>query len=379
MKAADVVIVGGGVIGLSIAYQLSTKGVVAHVLDRGPLGREASWAGAGILAPPAGRDTGRPDEALRTLSARLFPDWSHALREETGLDNGYRPCGAIDLALDDADAEALDTRTALWREEVVPHERLDRASIRLVEPQLTDQLRLAYLVPGRAQIRNPRHMKALQFACDARGVTLHPGLAVEGFERAGDVVTAVRTSEGRMTCGQVVVAAGAWSGGMLSGLGLDVPTPPVKGEMLLLRSPRRVLTRIIEHGHCYLVPRDDGRVLIGATEEDAGFDTRTTASAVRGLLDRALRLCPRLAEAELERSWAGLRPGNLDNRPSIGLAPGFRNVIVATGHRRAGLQLSTGTAVAVGELVLGRRPPFDLTPFRPGRPSGTPVTGAFLS
>lgn len=379
MKASDVVIVGGGVIGLSIAYKLSTQGVAATVLDRGPIGRAASWAGAGILAPPAGHDTGQPDEALRTLSARLYPEWSRALREETGLDNGYRLCGAIDLALDDAEATALEARTALWRAEAVPHERLDPDSIRRVEPAVTSQIRIAYLIPGRAQIRNPRHLKALQIACQARGVRLRPGVAVEGFERAGDVVTAVRTSEGALPCGRVVVAAGAWSGGVLAGIGLDVPTPPVKGQMLLLRSDRRVLGRIVERGPTYLVPRDDGRVLVGATEEDAGFDMRSTATAVGDLIARALRLCPALGDAELERSWAGLRPGNRDNRPTIGFAPGFRNVIIATGHRRAGLQLSTGTAAVVGDLLLDRSPALDLGPFRPGRPPGEPAAGAFLS
>lgn len=379
MKATDVVIVGGGVIGLSIAYELSQQGLTTTVLDRGPLGRAASWAGAGILAPPAGRATGRPEEALRSLSARLFPRWSEALRAETGLDNGYRACGAVDIALTEAESAELETRVALWRGEEVPHERLDAKALKGLEPGLVDSIVNAYLVPGRAQIRNPRHLKALEFACSLRGTVLRPGVAVEGIETVGDTITAVRTVEGTLPCDRVVLAAGAWSGDLASRMGLEIMTPPIKGQMVLLRCARPMLRRIIEHGPYYLVPRDDGRLLVGATQEDVGFDTRATAGAVAQLTVMAQRLCPGLAEAEFERCWAGLRPGNRDNRPTIGLVPGYRNLVVATGHLRSGLQLSTGTAVVVADLLLGRTPPFDPTPFRPGRDPSKPATGAFLS
>jgi glycine oxidase len=152
---------------------------------------------------------------------------------------------------------------------------------------------------------------------------------------------------------------------------LRVATPPVKGQIVLLRGARPLLSRIVEHGKNYLVPRDDGRVLVGATEEDAGFDTRATPVAVRDLIDEALRLCPALAGAELERAWAGLRPGSLDARPYLGAAPGFRNLFVATGHKRAGLQLSPGTAEVIADLVQDRPPRIDLAPFRLDRPPGT--------
>jgi glycine oxidase len=135
----------------------------------------------------------------------------------------------------------------------------------------------------------------------------------------------------------------------------------------LLKHDRPLLRRIVEHGKNYLVPREDGRVLIGATEEDAGFDKRSTPVAVRDLIDEALRLCPVLAEAEIEATWAGLRPGSIDTRPYIGLAPGFRNLVIATGHKRAGLQLSPATGELVTSLVLGRTPRLDLTPFRVDR------------
>jgi glycine oxidase len=163
---------------------------------------------------------------------------------------------------------------------------------------------------------------------------------------------------------------------------VDAPTPPIKGQIVLLASPpgRPLLRRIVEHGRCYLVPRDDGRILIGATEEDAGFDTRPTAGGVAGLIDEAVRLCPVLAEAEVERAWAGLRPGSVDARPYLGPLPGLDNAFVAAGHRRSGLQLATGTAEVLAALVLGRPSPIDLAPFRVDRePASAGADDAFRS
>ena len=200
-----------------------------------------------------------------------------------------------------------------------------------------------------------------------------------GFERIGPRVVAVETPTGKVACGTIVVAAGPWTGRLLAGLGLEVPTPPVKGQMVLLRSDRPVLRRIVEHGDRYLVPRDDGHVLVGATEEDAGFDTRTTDEAVRSLIDEAVTLCPALASCSFDRAWAGLRPGSVDSRPYLGPAPGFENLYVASGHKRAGLQLSTGTALLLADLVRGRPPRIALEAFAPGREAGAPGDESFRS
>jgi glycine oxidase len=176
-----------------------------------------------------------------------------------------------------------------------------------------------------------------------------------------------------------VVAAGAWSSGVLARLGVRVETPPLKGQIVLLKGDRPLLRRIVEHGKNYLVPREDGRILVGATEEEAGFDTRTTSEALHDLLAEAHRLCPGLIEARVERSWAGLRPGSVDSRPYLGFAPGWSNVIVATGHKRAGLQLAPATAEVIADLVLGRTPRVDLTPFRLDREPGEPADTTFRS
>lgn len=375
----DLVIVGGGVIGLSVAYSLAREGVKAVLLDRREVGREASWAGAGLIAANAERLRTNPMVELRSWSAVLYPEWSAALREETGIDNGYRRTGGVDVGWTVDEERDLRSMAGRWKAEGIVHERLAPGDFHRVEPALSPDLRVAYFLPDRAQIRNPWHVRALAVAAARRGAVLRPGEAVVGFETSGGRITGVKTNSGTVACGTVVITAGAWTGGLLDALGLHAPTPPVKGQIVLLKCDRPLLRRIVEHGRDYLVPRDDGRILIGATEEDAGFDTRSTPVAVRDLLDEALKLCPALAGAEVEKAWAGLRPGSLDTRPYLGALPGYDNAFVASGHKRAGLQLSPATAELITDLVLGRLPRIDLSPFRVGREPASGDSEVFRS
>lgn len=363
----DVVIVGGGVIGLSIAYCLAREGFASTILDRRELGREASWAGAGLIPPNTERIRTNPMIELRSWSAVLYPEWSARLLEETGIDNGYHRTGGVDVASTVDGAHALRVTAGRWRAEGIIFEQLAPTDVARIEPALGRHLEVAYFLPDRAQVRNPRHLRALEIAASNRGVVTKPGWEVSGFETCAGRVESVLTTQGPILCGSVVIAAGAWSGGLIEGLGASVPTPPLKGQIVLLRSEHPLLRRIVEESKNYLVPRDDGRILVGATEEEAGFDTRPTACGVRDLIDWAIRLCPALAAAEVERSWAGLRPGSIDTRPYIGPLPGFSNAFVATGHKRAGLQLSPATAEVMTDLVIGRRPRFDLSTFRVDR------------
>jgi glycine oxidase len=379
MKPADVVVIGGGVIGLSVAWCLAREGIKATVLDRGEPGRGASWAGAGMIPPHADRLRSNPMLDLRSWSAMLYPEWSEILRDETGIDNGYRKTGGVDVGATAEEDADLKTSAGRWRVEQVVYERLSPGDFHRVEPALNPDLRVAYFLPDRAQIRNPRHLKALARSLTAQGVALLAGSAVLGFETTAGRVSAVVTEAGAIPCGLAIVAAGAWSAGVLASLGVQVATPPLKGQIVLLRSERPLLRRIIEHGKKYLVPRDDGRVLIGATEEDAGFDTRTTAEAQGELLAEAYELCPILKEAEVERSWAGLRPGSIDSRPYLGFVPGYPNLIAATGHKRAGLQLAPASAEVITDLALGRPPRIDLAPFRLDREPGEPADPTYRS
>lgn len=375
----DVVIVGGGVMGLSAAYCLAREGVGTTVLDRQGLGREASWAGAGLIPANTERLRTSPTAELRSWSAVLYPEWSAALREETGIDNGYRRTGGVDVGFTAEEDRDLRSMAGRWRTEGVVFERLAPGDFARVEPALSPDLCVAYFLPDRAQIRNPWHLRALAAAATKRGAVLRPGERVVGFETTGGRVSAVVTESGAFPCVAVVLTAGAWTGGLLDGLGVRAPTPPLKGQIVLLKGDRPLLRRIVEHGKNYLVPREDGRILIGATEEDVGFDTRPTADGSRDLLAEALRLCPTLAGAAVETTWAGLRPGSLDTRPYIGPVPGFTNAFVAAGHKRAGLQLSPATAELVTDLVLGRAPRIDLTSFRIGRDPARAEDEAFRS
>jgi glycine oxidase len=370
----DVLIVGGGIIGLSLAYELAGQGGKVRLVDRGPLGREASWAGAGILPPPGSRP--QPDDPyteLFRISGELYPRWSADLREETGVDNGFRQCGGIYLSIGADDEPELQHLAAQWRVRGITAEALDAGQLAKREPALAagtagDRFRAAWWLAEEAQVRNPRHLKALALACARRGVEIGAGVAVEGFEMAAGRATQAITSAGKVAAGQICITSGPWSKGLVSRLGVDLPIRPIRGQMVLLSSPRPLLRSVINVGRQYLVPRPDGRILVGSTEEDAGFDKRTTAQAVARLLDFAVSLAPSLADLSIEQCWAGLRPGSHDDLPYLGRVPGCDNVFVAAGHFRHGLQLSPATAVVVGRLMMGHEPGVDLSPFRLDRP-----------
>jgi glycine oxidase len=349
-ESGDVVIVGGGVIGLTTAYFLAGAGASVLVADQGDFGQEASWAGAGIL-PPGNLQTARtPFDRLRALSASLFPSLSADLRERTGIDNGYLRCGGLEFVGDhDHTAEQE------WRGDGVVFEALDATRLRQLEPHVAAPSGMVYHLPELAQLRNPRHVKALLAACQSLGVWLRPGCPVHGFERQGQRVTAVQTLSGPLHADRVLLTAGAWSEVLLRQLGWRPGIRPVRGQIALLRCETPLFRHVLMRGPRYLVPRADGRVLVGSTEEDVGFDKRTTARAIHDLLELACGLVPGLADAPLERCWAGLRPGSPDGLPYLGRVPEWDNVYVAAGHFRAGIQLSSGTGLVMKQLLLGEK------------------------
>jgi glycine oxidase len=365
----DFLIVGGGVIGLSLAYELAGHGATVRVLERGEIGREASWAGAGILPPGNIALPQSPDERLIRLCHDLHPRWAAQLREETGIDNGYRRTGGIYLARSAADAEPLRCKAEAWRQrgiavEDVSLDRLAEIEPALAVPHAPNRFAGALFAPDEAQLRNPRHLRALRIACVARGVCISEGDSAEDFETAGRRIVAVRTATGRVSAGAVCVTTGSWSRLLLAHLGISITLKPVRGQIALLNTGTPQLRRVVNEGPCYLVPRDDCRVLVGSTEEDVGFVKRTTAEAIGQLLRFAAELAPALSAATLETCWAGLRPATPDGRPYLGRVPGFDNAFVAAGHFRSGLQLSPGTAVVMRQAMLGQQIDIDLAAFR---------------
>lgn len=362
-------IVGGGVVGLSLAYDLAQHGLHVRVIERGEPGREASWAGAGILPPAPARPLD-PLEQLAALSNQLHLEWSRELWEQTHIDNGFRRCGAVYVARSEADAGRLQAFAAECAARGIAVERLDTQALAHWEPALLPgkpPLAACYL-PEECQLRNPRHLKALLAGCLRRGVEISRGVAADDFELRGGRVVAVRTSVGTLAADVVCVTTGAWTGPLAARLGLHAAIRPIRGQIALLASSQGIVSRIVNEGSRYLVPRPDGRLLVGSTEEDVGFDRSTTAGGVAGLLEFALGLVPGLAGAQLERSWAGLRPSTVDGLPYLGRVPELENAFIAAGHFRGGLQLSTGTAVAMSQLIRGERPLVDLSPYRVDRP-----------
>jgi glycine oxidase len=370
---SDLLVIGGGVVGLSIAYEASRRGRNVTVIDAGQPGREASWAGAGIL-PPAGHGSLDPLEQLTALSNRLHAQWTDELRSETGCENGYRRCGGLYITRHPKEIAALPEFTAWLESRHIAAERLTAAELATLEPALkpTGYLAFAYLLTDECQIRNPRHLKALLTALAGRGVTIVPEAGTENFEVRGGRITQVRTRAGNFSADQICIATGSWTSDVVRQLGVNLSIKPVRGQIALVRLPEVPFTRIVNEGPRYLVPRDDGRVLIGSTEEDAGFDRSTSQPAIDELLAFAASISPCLAEGKLEQAWAGLRPASRDGLPYLGAIPGLDNAWIAAGHFRSGLQLSPGTATVLNQLMAGEPPEVELAMFSPERPQAVP-------
>ncbi len=369
----DVLIIGGGVIGLTTADYLAGEGATVVLVEQGDLGRQASWACAGIIPPGNSKRAQTPYDLLRATSSEMYPALSHELRERTKIDNGYVVCGGLEIA-DGAGASAV----AAWRAEGIAFEEWDAGHLRERLPHVGQTVGTSYFLPRMAQVRNPRHLKALIAGCRLLGVHLQTDCPVHGFGRERGRITAVETGAGRLTAGKYLVAAGAWSERLLQEVGCQPGVRPVRGQIALLQA-ETPLRPILLHGKRYIVPRVDGRVLVGSTEEEAGFDARPTASAVAELLAFAVGLVPDLADAALERCWAGLRPGSPDGMPFLGLVAGYDNLFVATGHYRAGIQLSPATGWLLKQLLLHQPLTMPLDVFRPDRPPAPPEATAFRS
>jgi glycine oxidase len=332
------------------------------MLEQGQFGREASWAGAGILPAASTRDTGDPLDRLGAATVRLWPAISAGLLECTGIDNGFRRCGGLSLAVDAGDSapDELD----YWRRAGIEHQSLTPAELKEIEPAIHWTGRSApYLIPSVAQIRNPRHLQALLADCTQLGVELHSGEEVRHFERHSGRITAVRTPAASYSADQFVVAGGAWSTRLLAEAGVRLDVEPVRGQMVLLNADPPPLRRVIECGARYLVPRDDGRILVGSTEEWVGFEKRNTAEAVNCLLQFATDLVPCLRDARFETAWSGLRPHARRGRPYIGRVPAFENLSIAAGHFRSGLYLSPITARLIMQLIAGEQVEIPLDAF----------------
>jgi glycine oxidase len=367
--SSAVVVIGGGVIGLALAWRAAQRGHAICVLERGELGAGTSRVAAGMLAPVSEADAG--ELALLELglrSARAWPAFAAELAAAAGADPGLHRCGALVVARDGDEAAALERELALRTALGLDVERVLPSAARRLEPALAPTLRLALAVPG-DHAADPRTLLlALAEAARRAGAQLRTGAAVRSIRLDGRRVVGVELASGELVAAdRVVVAAGAWSGA-IGGLpdGTRIPLRPVKGQILRLRDPQGpgLLERIVRFEGGYLVPRGDGRYVLGATMEERGYDTTVTAGGLYQLLRDAGELVPGVHELVVEEAAAGLRPAMPDNAPLLGAADEIDGLVWATGHHRNGILLAPVTADLVADVLDGATAP---PAFAPGR------------
>lgn len=347
----DVAIAGGGVIGLSIAFELASRGAAVRVYDRAEPARAASWAAAGMLAPLTER---LADEAMQQLcedSLRRYPAFAAAVADASGVDPYLSLDGILHTAYDGTALEFLTRRAEALQGAGHRATLLDREQTLLAEPALGRRLRGALLVQGEGQIDNRRLGRALAAACKARGVRIYTGVEHLRIECDTRRVLGVRSSSGYDPAQTVVNAAGAWAA-QLPGIPREcVPKiRPVKGQMLAIEMPKGFVRHTTWVPGGYLVPRRDGRLLVGATVEEAGYDERVTSAGIASLLSAALEAAPALGAFSVSETWAGLRPGTPDERPYLCATP-LSGYYLASGHYRNGILLAPETATLVAGMV----------------------------
>ncbi|MFK7736688.1 MAG: glycine oxidase ThiO [Pirellulaceae bacterium] len=386
-RTSDILIVGGGIMGLSLAWELSQRGHEVSIAEAASIGRgqpgASSWAGAGILPPAPQCNRNDPFEELQYLSQQTHQKWAESLLEKTGIDTGFRKCGGIHLARTPGEKATLVGNESWWSLHGIEYERLDASELEQLEPKIALHLAESsktiastnsaakirgWRLPGESQLRNPDHLRALRCACERSGVSfLQNSKVVEIESKNVAPVSAVLDNKTRVHASLVAICSGAWSREFLDRMEIPNGLMPVRGQMLLYHPPQALLTHVLNEGNRYLVPRVDNRLLVGSVEEEVGFQPFTTEEALGQLAKWATSILPELAELTPEQSWAGLRPGSFDGLPYIGAVPGHENLFIAAGHFRNGLYLSTGTALCLANVIEKKSPPLDLTPFRLAR------------
>ena len=367
----DAIVIGGGIAGLATAHRLLQSGMAVTILERGRCGREASWAGAGILSPLLPWNYAEPVTRLTQLSNKLYPGFIETLRQQAGIDPEYQASGMLVLPdssmlppeHDEAcyqrnSAEAWCARHALTLQRVRSHE---------IAPALARDEEALWL-PETRQVRNPRLLQALIASITrSGGAAIIENTEVTDWKVERGQVRSIRTSGGdEYSAACYIVTAGAWSRQLLREYGSKLQIRPVRGQILLFKLPPGMLSPIVlrEREDFYLIPRRDGHILAGSTVEEAGFNREATSEARKALLAKAHALLPALAEDTLASHWAGLRPGSPGNIPVIDRHPDIGNLYLNSGHYRYGVTMAPGSALILGNMILGQPQPLDVTPYR---------------
>ena len=366
----DAAVIGGGVIGCSIAWRLAQGGMRVVLIERGEPGREASWAAGGILGPLAEADSADEFYHLAATSRAMYPEFAREIGEASGIDVEYRAEGTLHLALTREDEEELDRRWRWQREAGLNVKRLNRDCVLKLEPSINRSLRWALKFPDDHQVNNRRLVEALEVAARRAGVTLlsHTEASRLLFDDAQ--VHGVLTTRGEIRARTVIVAAGSWSTRIAPARNFQIE--PVRGQMTAIAMPEPPISHVIYSCRAYLVPRRAGFVIAGSTTECAGYDKRTTSDGIASIVERAVEIAPPLAQQRLLEVWAGLRPKlqsglQRDEWPVLGQDTRINGLIHATGHYRNGILLTPITARAISEFALRGESSIDLQPFSPRR------------
>ncbi len=351
----DVAIIGGGVIGCAIAWRLGQAGLRVVVIERGEVGREASWAAGGMLAPLAEADQADAFFELAVASRAMYAEFAHELRAATGIDIEYRTEGTLYLAFTDEDEEELEHRWQWQCAAGLNVKKLNADCVRKLEPTLNPTLRWALKFPDDHQVNNRRLMTALEAAARKAGVEFWTSTEATALEISNARISGVETTRRNITTDIVIIAAGGWSS-LLRATDdeavIDFSVEPVRGQMIALEMPTPALQHVVYSGRGYLIPRLSGHVIAGSTTEKVGYDKRVTAEGLASIIARAIEISPDLSKQAIVETWAGLRPRTFDDWPILGKDLRIGGLVYATGHYRNGILLTPITAKAISELVL---------------------------
>jgi len=366
-----VVVIGGGIIGCLTALYLHRLGASPVVLERGNIGRESSWAGAGILCPI--HPWLYPDSFTHLIDDSLarYPALDAWLLEKTGISMQWLTSGLLIPFFEDDRIHHREHALAWSKRFNWQVEELDAEQTRAHEATLSRQVTGSLLWPEVGQARNPRLMAAVKKALELCGVPMREQAEVVGLnENAQGEIQAVRLADGETVAADtVLLAAGSWSGELAREIGLELPVEPVKGQIVLLKNTPGLVQHIIKHDDAYMVPRADGHILVGASMERVGFAPGNTADVVDHLLKSTWRMMPGLKGSEIVQEWMGFRPGSPDGMPYLGPVEHRPGLWVATGHYRNGVALAPGTAEMMSRWIMGEAPELDVSEFSVNRPA----------
>ncbi len=365
MKSFDVIIVGGGIIGGAIAFELTQQRIRVAIFDRQTPGQEASWAAAGMLSPAPDSADAIPLVPLARASLELYPEFIAAVEEASGQAAGFRSGGAIEAFFSRDAARELSTLVALHHGLGLPTEVLRVEEAHELEPALGRDLGAAALLANEASVDNRMLTPAVLAAAETSGARLFAECAVEDVLFTGNKCTGILAAGQRVNAGHVVIAAGCWAS-KLESVARYAPTRPVRGQMVALHSESVELGHVIRSERGYIVPRGDGLCVAGSTLENAGYEKRVTPAGIEKILGAVTEMIPALADAEIVETWSGLRPDTPDHLPSLGLTD-MEGLLIATGHYRNGILLSPVTAKVIADFITAGRASISCDAYSPMR------------